>query len=195
MTVALQIPELMTLAEFLEWDAPPGVPWQLVDGEPRAMAPGSTTHGTILGNLSAVLHGHLRGSGTQCRLIIEPGIVPKVRSDSNFRIPDLGVTCAPDRRGQIMVPDPILLIEILSPSNRAETWTNVWAYTTIPSVREILVVHSDVIRAQLLRRGPDGGWPDTPLLIEDGDLTLASVELSVPVRDLYAGTWLVETRA
>jgi len=191
MTVALQVPELMTLAEFLEWDSPPGVPWQLVDGEPRAMAPGSTTHGTIQGNLSAVLHGHLRGSGGRCRMIIEPGIVPKVRSDTNFRIPDLGVTCAPDQRGQVMVPDPILLVEVLSPSNRAETWTNVWAYTTIPSVREILVVHSDVIRAQLLRRGEDGGWPDTPLLIEDGDLVLESIGLSVPMAELYAGTWLV----
>ena len=48
--------------------------------------------------------------------------------------------------------DPVLLVEILSPSNRAETWTNVWAYTTIPSVREILVLHSLRIRAELLRR-------------------------------------------
>jgi hypothetical protein len=29
--------------------------------------------------------------------------------------------------------DPVLLIEILSPSNQAETWANVWAYATIPS--------------------------------------------------------------
>lgn len=190
MTVALQVPELMTLAEFLEWDAPPGVPWQLVDGEPRAMAPGSTTHGTIQSELSGLLRDHLRRTAPHCRTLTTAGIVPKVGSENNFRIPDLLVTCAADQRGQIMVPDPILLIEILSPSNRAETWTNVWAYTTLPSVREILVVHSDVIRAQLLRRGDDGSWPDTPLLVESGNLVLGSVELSVPVRDLYTGTWL-----
>ena len=36
--------------------------------------------------------------------------------------------------------DPVLLIEILSPSYQAETWANVWAYATIPSVQEILVL-------------------------------------------------------
>ena len=30
--------------------------------------------------------------------------------------------------------DPVLLVEILSPSNQAESRANVWAYTTIPSV-------------------------------------------------------------
>ena len=30
---------------------------------------------------------------------------------------------------------PVLMVEILSPTNKTETWTNVWAYTTIPTVR------------------------------------------------------------
>jgi hypothetical protein len=33
-----------------------------------------------------------------------------------------------------MVADPVRLAEILSPGNEAETWRNVWAYTTIPTV-------------------------------------------------------------
>ena len=61
-----------------------------------------------------------------------------------------------------MVPDPVLLIEILSPSNEAQTRANIWAYTTIPSVREILAVHSTRIEAELLRRNPDGSWPEEP---------------------------------
>lgn len=36
--------------------------------------------------------------------------------------------------------DPVLLMEILSPSDAQQTWANVWAYATIPSVTEILVV-------------------------------------------------------
>ena len=192
MDAAVQTPGLMTLAEFLAWDAPPGRRWQLVDGEPRAMAPGNETHGTIQATLIALLWTHLRASRPDCRVVSEPGIVPKVGSDDNYRIPDLLVTCAPNQRGRLIVPDPILLVEILSPSNRAETWTNVWAYTTIPSVREILIVHAEAVRAQLLRRGPDGTWPDTATLIESGLLTLDSIELTVPVTDLYAGTWLLE---
>ena len=58
--------------------------------------------------------------------------------------------------------DPVLLIEILSPGNQAETWVNVWAYTTIPSVREIVVFRTTAVGALMLRRNADGNWPDRP---------------------------------
>jgi Uma2 family endonuclease len=38
-----------------------------------------------------------------------------------------------------LLAEPIVVIEILSPSNANDTWGNVVLYTTIPSVREILV--------------------------------------------------------
>jgi Uma2 family endonuclease len=60
------------------------------------------------------------------------------------------------------LPDLIVLIEVLSPGNTSDTWDNVWAYATIPSVREIVVVHSTRVLAELLRRGPDGHWPEEP---------------------------------
>ena len=75
-----------------------------------------------------------------------------------------------------MVPDPVLLIEILSPSNEAQTRANIWAYTTIPSVQEILAVHSTRIEAELLRRGGDGNWPEAPEIVTGSDtLRLASI--------------------
>jgi Uma2 family endonuclease len=64
---------------------------------------------------------------------------------------------------------PVLIIEILSPSNWPETWTNVWAYTTIPSVREILIVHSTKIGVELLRRDAAGHWPEHPNLYRRRD--------------------------
>jgi hypothetical protein len=64
------------------------------------------------------------------------------------------VTCSPLAVGQAMLSDPVLLIEILSPSNQAKTWPNVWAYTSISSVLEILVLRADRIAAELLRRSP-----------------------------------------
>jgi Uma2 family endonuclease len=100
------------------------------------------------------------------------------------------VTCEPIRRDDAALHAPVLLIEILSPSNRAETWTNVWAYTTIPSVTEILVVRTEAIGCLLLRRDQDGTWPDNPAEILDGELTLASIGFRSPVASLYAGTWL-----
>ena len=74
------------------------------------------------------------------------------------------MTCSPLAVGQVTLPDPVLVIEILS-SNQAKTWTNVWAYTSILSVREILVLRADRIAAELLRRSPQGEWPDRPIAI------------------------------
>jgi Uma2 family endonuclease len=86
--------------------------------------------------------------------------------------------------------DPVLIIEILSPSKRAETWSNVWTYTSIPSVREILVVRTESMGVDLLRREPDGTWPDSPLAIRDGDLVLESIGLRVALAALYRTTGL-----
>ncbi len=182
----------MTLAEFLSWDPgdPSGRRWQLIDGEPVAMAPGNVTHGALQNEIGALLRNHLLAQHSACRVVTEPGIVPRVRANRNYRVPDLGVTCAPPTLDQ-MLPDPVLLIEILSPSNEAETWANIWAYTTIPSVTEILAVHSTRIEAELLCREADGSWPKEPEIIgPDGILQLRSIGYSVPLAALYRTTAL-----
>lgn len=84
----------------------------------------------------------------------------------------------------------MLLVEILSPSNSAETWSNVFTYTTIPSVREILVLSTTAIGADLLRRSADGTWPQEPLRIEGGDLVLESIGLTLPLVAAYRTTRL-----
>nr|WP_294555563.1 Uma2 family endonuclease [uncultured Rhodopila sp.] len=185
-------PARMTLAEFLAWDAgdPSGAPCQLIDGEAVAMAPATETHAALQAEIGRQIANHLIDTGSKCRLLSQPGIVPRIGADRNFRIPDLGVTCAPPADG-LMVPDPVLLIEILSPRNEAQTRANIWAYTTIPSVREILAVHSTRIEAELLRRGPDGNWPEEPLIVKAAEsLALDSIGFSTPLAAFYRTTAL-----
>ena len=185
------LPTHMTVAEFLAWD--PGDPicrWQLIDGEPVATAPGNETHGALQNELGALLRNHLLEQRSACRVLTEPGVVPRVRADHNYRVPDLGVTCAPPSLAQ-MIPEPVLQIEIRSPSNEAETRANIWADISIPSVVEILAVHSTRIEAELLRRGADGSWPEQPESLRRGaTLTLASIGFSVPLAALYRTTAL-----
>ena len=195
MMVALRrrLPTRMTVAEFLSWDSgdASGRGWQLIDGEPVAMAPGSETHGAIQGELIGLLRDHLLEQRSPCRVIAEPGVVPRVRADRNYRVPDLGVTCAKPSL-DLMVSEPVLLVEVLSPSNEADTRANIWAYTTIPSVRELLVVNSTRIEAELLRRDSNGVWPEQPELIgPGGTLTLVSVDLTIPLTALYRTTALL----
>jgi Uma2 family endonuclease len=192
MVAALKRPEFMTVAEFLAWDAPSGPAWQLINGVPQAMAPVSGTHAVIQSEVGALIRNHLAAHRPGCRVLSNPGVVPRVESEESFRIPGIGVTCTPVPRGVIEIAEPILLIEILSPGNPAQTWANVWTYPTIPSVQEILVIRTSSIGVQLLRRAPDGSWPEVPLAIEAGELELQSIGFRVPLTALYAGTWLVE---
>jgi Uma2 family endonuclease len=182
----------LTLTEFFAW-----VPedrsvrsWQLIDGQPAAMAPATEAHGALQSEIARLIGNHLVAKGGPCRVISEGGIVPRVRSDRNYRIPDLSVTCAPPSTN-FMVAEPILLIEILSPGNEAETWANVWAYATIPSVMEILVVSSTKIEADQLRRCDDGSRPETPARISpESDLHLASIDFTAPLASFYRTTAL-----
>lgn len=191
MSGALKIPPVMTVPEFLAWDAPPGARWQLVEGEPTAMAPASRTHGIIQGELGRLIGNHLTARNSPCQVISTPGIVPRVRSDNNFRIPDLAVTCTPYREEEYDVADPVLVIEILSPSNRSETWLNVWAYASMPSVQEILVIDSTAIAAEVLRRDAAGNWPPKAERVTEGDVILASIGFTTPIEAIYRGTRLL----
>ena len=178
----------MTVADFQDWEPPADLAqrrWELVDGEPVCMSPPGVDHGAIQGELGRQLANWLIAHRPECRVVTTPGVVPRIRSDVNERIPDLAVTCGPIRPARTL-DDPILLIEILSPSNEAKTRANVWAYATIPSVHEIVLISSTSISAEIFRRNADGTWPPGPLFLRDGaELGLESIGMSVPLRDTY----------
>lgn len=65
-----------------------------------------------------------------------------------------------------------------------------WTYTTIPSVREILVLRSATVGAEVLRRQPDGTWPERPDIVTESSLVLQSVGFRVSLTELYRTTRL-----
>ncbi|MGH6848893.1 MAG: Uma2 family endonuclease [Methylocella sp.] len=190
MSAIAKVPVRMTVAEFLAWDAGDGRLWQLVDGEPQAMAPANRTHGAIQAELCRLIANDLAEKSGLCSVLANPGVVPRVQAEHNVRIPDLAVTCSDYESEEPVISDPVLIVEILSPGNAAETWANVWAYTTIPSVREIVVLRTVSIGAELLRRREDGSWPRTPEAIEAGNLVLESIGFQAPLAALYRTTRL-----
>jgi Uma2 family endonuclease len=143
----------------------------------------------LQGRLATLINNHLDRENRPYSLVVEPGVVPHLLSDYNVRVPDLAVTCAPYQTEEAVLTDPVLLIEILSPSNQAKTWTNIWAYTSIPSVQEILVLRADRIGAELLRRSPQGEWPARPVTVS-GELMLERIGFRTNLTELYRGTRL-----
>jgi Uma2 family endonuclease len=185
-------PPAMTVADFLAWPGDgSGRRYQLVDGEVRAISIGTTTRGSVQATLAYLLANHLDAKDSPCHVLIRPCVAPRIRTSLKLRCPALGVTAARDEPGQYIVPQPILLAEVVSPDGARDIWDNVWSYTTVPSVREIVVVHSTRVLAELLRRDPDGNWPAEPEEIgPDGTLRLESVAFPCPLPAVYAQTHL-----
>jgi Uma2 family endonuclease len=87
-----KLPPNMTVAEFLDWPGDgSGRKFQVVDGELRAMSPGSATHGTIQMTLGRLIGNALVEAGGRCRVVAEPGIATRIRAHTNLRVPDLGI--------------------------------------------------------------------------------------------------------
>jgi Uma2 family endonuclease len=191
MTALRKIPDEMTLAEFLEWDAPGPQRWQLVAGVPEAMAPAAETHGRIQSRLSAMIERHFEETQSPCRIVTAPGIVPKTDDSNNYRIPDLAVTCAPPKPGRLYLEDSPLIVEILSPSNQKETWLNVSTYTTIASVKDILIIESTHIGAEVWRCAPGNVWLRKQFGSGEDIIELPSVDFSFVLFEAYRGTGLV----
>jgi Uma2 family endonuclease len=114
-------------------------------------------------------------------MMTNPGIIPAFRTNRDYFIPDAAVTCSEADIGVPGIRHSVLVIEILSHSNHAETWRNIRAYMLMPSVREILVVRADFASIDPLRRDTEGVWPDDVTTVTEGTFTLASLDLTMPL--------------
>jgi Uma2 family endonuclease len=175
----------MTLAEFLRWEGGTDTRYELIGGSPVAMAPPARAHGVLSVRLGATIDAGLR-SRRPCMAQSEAGAVPPGRDDT-FYVADLSVTCSRYQRGEQFITDPILIVEILSPSTeRHDRRIKVPAYRTIDTVSEILLIDSESAYAEILRR-EDDRWITEVVRGQDAILRLSSVGLQIAMADLYEG--------
>jgi Uma2 family endonuclease len=187
-------PDLMTIDDFIAWPGDgTGRQYDLVEGQLRAHAVPSDLHATMHARLATILTNHLDAHLPFCRVAIGGGIKPRIRADWNFRIPDLTVTCAKNAKGQHDVPDPVVIIELLSPSNEAETWDNVRNYATVPSISDIVIIDTQRMHADVLTRDDKGHWPSNPVEVKRGGMIrLTSLKLDLALDNAYRETYLFE---
>jgi Uma2 family endonuclease len=182
-------PQRMSLAEFLEWDDGTDRRYELLDGIPVMMAPSLEAHGELAAALALEIGSRVR---PPCRVISEAGIIVPDRADTYY-VADLAVTCAPREPGRRMVVEPVLVVEVLSPSTgQIDRWRKVADYRTLPSVQEILVVFSDERRVELQRRVPDGWRVDD--LIGKAAIRLSCCREPIPLEAVYRDLLPAATR-
>ena len=177
------LPILGSAEEFLDWAFRPPERYELVAGRLVMMAGGSENHDLVGINAATSLSQRLRGG--PCRV---HGSNLKVRSARAIMYPDAFVRCGPAVGGRAVVDDPVVVIEVLSPTaQQADLTRKRWAFQDIPTLRAILFVAAGEPRVELSVRGAGGAWVSTFVTGLDAELPLDALGLTLPMAELYAG--------
>jgi Uma2 family endonuclease len=182
----------MSLDEFLSWDDGTDTRYELWGGVVVAMAPPMARHGRLALALGGELRAVLR-SRPRCGAFSEAGIALPDRNDT-FYVADIAVTCEPLRAEDRLIRNPVLIVEVLSPSTAAtDRQIKIPDYRRIPSVQEILLIDSESAFAEVHRREGDR-WINEIIRGLEATLALNSVSLTISMSELYEGIPLPEPR-
>lgn len=176
-----------SLEEYLELDRTSDEKYEYFAGEVFALAGGSPEHSRISLNVGTSLRIKLRGSACEA---FNSDMRIKVPTALPYRSPDLSVVCGTpffeSLQGQSMLVNPVLLIEVLSPSTTAyDLGEKFTAYQSIPTFREYLLIaqtRPHVIRH--LYQAP-GQWLRTEVSGLGNAVPLESLGLTLPLAEIY----------
>ncbi len=99
--------------------------------------------------------------------------------------PDVFVKCDPDDNDELVKEKPILIAEVLSESTKNfDRGNNLQNYLRIPTLQEYVLVSQKEIEVWIYRR--TGKKWEMEILKDHDELHFISIDLKIPVRDLYA---------
>ncbi|HYG88863.1 MAG TPA: Uma2 family endonuclease [Azospirillum sp.] len=181
----------MTVDEFLVWDDGTDTRYELIDGMPVAMAPTYGAHQIIVSNFVRHL-GNALEARPPCHVRSEAGVL-KPNSIRNYFQADLAVTCSPHEPKQYAIPNPLIIVEVLSLSTADhDRKVKLPVYRSIPSVQEIVLVHAEQVFCEVHRRLDDTRWQVDLLTEPEHVLRLDSIGYAKPLSLLYANVALEE---
>lgn len=183
MNIALHKP--MTVAEFLAWEERQELRWEFNGYEPVAMNGGTAAHSMIQLNLLTALKARLRGTPCQPH-----GSSLKIEVAGRIRYPDAFVVCTPVPPRSKVVTDPVVVLEILSPSTQRVDLTEKNAeYRATPSIQRYVVLQQDCAAAiSFIRKGEE--WVSELRYDTDAVLDLPEIGTEVPLAEIYEGVTL-----
>lgn len=176
-----------TLEEYMELDKNSEEKYEFFDGEVFAMAGGSSSHSRLSMDIGSLFNQKLKSRNCEA---FSSDMRVKVPDALPYRYPDISVVCGEpvfeELNGQEMLVNPVLIVEVLSPSTAAYDLKDKFsAYQSIDSFREYLVVSQD--RPQVIQhiRQSKGRWLRIEVEGLDKDVMLESVNLTLPLSEIY----------
>jgi Uma2 family endonuclease len=176
----------VTEDEYLAYDASHEGRHEFINGEIVSMAGSSEAYALAAANVTAWLHGAVRGS--RCRAYSNDLRV-HLNETGLYAYPDVTVVC--DRAELTTTNPPSLLnprviVEVLSKSTEAhDRGAKAAHYRQRTSVEAIVFVATETRRVEVLTRAADGTW----ILQEatHGDVAIPPLGVALPIDEVYAG--------
>ena len=186
MSVALP-QQKMTVAEFLAWweSVPGDERFELVDGQVVAMGRDRVSHN--LAKLRAVnsLATAIREAGLDC-IAFTDGVGVSAGQFS-YRLPDAVVHCGEIGRDALIVDNPVIAVEVVSPSSEErDVHAKLHDYFAIASVQHHLIVYED--RGYIVHHRRTETGPLQTTFVTEGAIDLSPPGIRVSVSELLGKT-------
>jgi Uma2 family endonuclease len=173
----------MTVEEFLAWAEGRDGRWELQDGDIVSMSPERSAHWEAKGAVFLALNAAVLRAGAPCRAVPD-GATVRITARTAFE-PDALVYCGPRLpSGAIEVPDPIIVVEVLSAATAGrDHGVKLKGYFSLPSLMHYLIVDAEGRMLIHHRRG--GGDMLETRILNSGVLRLDPPGLDIQVTELF----------
>jgi Uma2 family endonuclease len=154
--LASPLPQKMTVDEFLAWTADKPGRFELYAGHVYAMAPERAGHAKVKFAVQTELKRAIAAAHLPCHMLPD-GMTVRVAEDTAHE-PDALVYCGSEvPASQVEIANPIIVVEVLSPSTRhIDASAKLAGYFKLPSVQHYLIVDPDGPPALHHQRQLDG---------------------------------------
>ncbi len=146
----------MTVDEFLAWAEAQDGHYELFNGQVYVMAPGRSAHALTKFAVQTALAEGIRRAGLPCTMYPD-GMTVRIGKNTAHE-PDALVRCGPKLPNDaVEVPDPLIVVEVLSPSTRRiDAARKLASYFSLPRVHHYLIVDPERLPVIHHQRQNDG---------------------------------------
>ena len=173
----------MTVNQFLDWATGRPGRYELLRGEVVAMSPETADHANMKGVIYIVLRNAVRQKRLACH-VFPDGMTVRIDAATAYE-PDVMVYGGDMITGDaIEVPDPIILVEVLSRSTHGvDVTTKLAGYFRLPSVAHYLIV--DPTQPSVIHHSRAAADTILTRIVTAGVITLDPPGLEIALADIY----------
>ncbi len=182
----------LTPEEYLRQECAAETKSEFIGGEIIAMAGASLTHIRITDNVTIKLGNQLEGKSCE---VFSQDLRVKMNEEGDYGYPDVVVACDAEVEGGDNLTNPVVIIEVLSPSTELKDRTTKFeAFRKRDSLLDYVLIAQNRVHVEHFHRGSNKSWILTMLDVREDELVLDSIGCRVKLSEIYARVHLPDLR-